>query len=191
MAVLPSGTYGQVNYILGGTGMPTGAQLTHGFLVAIAGDMAEAVTQLGLAFNTNMLPQLPTTVTWEQMLVKFGPNDTGPASLTAGGGAGTGNSGQVQPNMAILIRKNTSLGGRRGRGRLYWPCAEGEVDGGGAVLGAKITDLQDAVDSWLSDLTASGWTMQLLHDANPPLPSTVTSLAVQATAATQRRRLRR
>lgn len=121
---------------------------------------------------------------------------TGPGNSVSAGTAGAGNT--LPQNCAILTRKQTARGGRRGRGRCYIPCAtfqEGDVDNTGTILPAVVTNLQGRINAFLSLMGVSGYDVQLLHGEGlggtpPPPPDPVLSWIVQSRIATQRRRLR-
>lgn len=106
-------------------------------------------------------------------------------------------SGSTPPaNVAILVRKNTIRGGRRGRGRMYlpWSVATTSVDEAGGVLTAAVSALQSKMNSFFSALNANQVPMVLLHNegvSTPGAPNVVTSLVVDSRVATQRRRLGR
>lgn len=99
-------------------------------------------------------------------------------------------------NVALLVQKLTSDGGRSGRGRFYWPwlLADSVVNELGFIDGGVVTSLQTAFDSALDTLstepTAPG--MWILHQVGSGLSaSAVTSLVVDNQIGTQRRRLAR
>lgn len=117
---------------------------------------------------------------------------------------GTNAAPPMPQNCAILVRKNTGLGGRRNRGRVYIPSSSDEsvVSATGTITAAQVTAMQSAVDSWLTNLETSTGAgdpavpMVILHRATvleptPPAPTPVISLTVDPVIATQRRRLRR
>lgn len=94
-------------------------------------------------------------------------------------------------NCAVLVRKQTGLGGRSGRGRMFIPpfaLNEGNVTANGMLDPDFRSDTQTAVDAWMGELNPV-----LLHDsATPgsPAPTPITSFVVDPRIATQRRRLR-
>lgn len=96
------------------------------------------------------------------------------------------------PNTALLVRKNTAGGGRRNRGRMFMPPAWiGEEDIGplGNIDASDLSDFQTLMGGFMTDIGAAGLVPVLLH-SDGGTPTVVTSLAVQSTVATQRRRLR-
>lgn len=107
-------------------------------------------------------------------------------------------------NSAVLIKKNTGLGGRRNRGRMFVPGLAGEasVSNLGVVVESTRLIWQGVADAFLAALEATNGgivpsqPMQVLHTPDPitgvaPAPTPVSSLTVASTIATQRRRLRR
>lgn len=95
-------------------------------------------------------------------------------------------------NVAVLVRKSTTLGGRRGRGRMYLPpfgIGEAGVAANGVYISPTRENLQANIDAWFDGLAPV-----LLHDSEPtpvPDPTPITAFTVDMTVATQRRRLRR
>lgn len=113
----------------------------------------------------------------------------GTATPVAGTQAGTA----LPQNCAVLFRKLTAVGGRRGRGRGFIPgIPEGNVTPNGSLTTAYRTTAIAAVQQVLTDLvaTAEVTSLQLFHDTAPFQPTLITSLEVQPVIATQRRRLR-
>lgn len=118
---------------------------------------------------------------------------------------GTNGSAPLPQNCAVLVRKQSALGGREGRGRMFVPgVPEVGVDATGALTAAVITEWQSAWDGFMAELalpdvagppTQKATSMVILHTepqlGGAPAPTPVTSLAVQTRIATQRRRLRR
>jgi hypothetical protein len=102
----------------------------------------------------------------------------------------------LPPNCALLCKKSTSLGGRKGRGRFYvpWLLATADVDEGGFIAPAKVLDCQTNASQFLSGLADANCPMVLLHGALTGVagpPSQVLSLTADRQVATQRRRLGR
>lgn len=126
--------------------------------------------------------------------LKEGPNDTGPtfestASPTLGVVTETG----ATINTSVLVRKVTSLGGKKGRGRAY---TVGQAYQGVYGMSGELDDghLATLDTAWLSIL--GGWQAVtgvvgpvLLH-SDATTPTAITSLQPVKRLATQRRRLR-
>lgn len=111
---------------------------------------------------------------------------------------GTNNIDNPPPNVALLVRKITSIRGRRAQGRLfvYGMLLEGDVDERGRFGAANLAAVQDRFSDFLSTIvTANSAPMVILQNSegiSPPIdpPPEVTSLDVQELVASQRRRLR-
>lgn len=130
------------------------------------------------------------SVTASSVKVKLGPGDTGPAAQRGMIKIGTlGTAGS--PAVAVLVQKNTLLGGRKGRGRMFLPgTAEADCDPSGVLAAANRTQIQTAWNSFLDKMDVEGLPLVLLHSDQTP-PSVLESFTVSSTVATQRRRVRR
>lgn len=103
----------------------------------------------------------------------------------------------ASPQVACLVKKNTALGGRRNRGRMFipWP-AEGDIGNNGRLTPAALTAL-DGVATNLANLDAGGSSggnfssLVVLHDSGPFPPTAITGFSASPVVATQRRRLDR
>lgn len=192
--IIPDG-FGQVNFLFGGIAAPTGAQCTLGFHVDPAsGDAFAAATGFDAMWASRILPQQSSEILFLGCLVKFGPVDTGPSAQVSRSTAGSLTGNGSQPNVAYLVRKSSDLGGRSGRGRMYIPGVnEGDVNSSGALTSTRRTALQTAVEAFMADAATAGNPLYLLHGNSLGIhvPSILTGLSVDATVATQRRRLRR
>lgn len=106
--------------------------------------------------------------------------------------SGTGAASVLPNNCAVLVAKITAAGGRRNRGRLFFPSpAESSVSENGTLTTGSRNLWQGAVDDWIADEQTIGWgTPALLHQSGPASPTTVTNLIVRPRIATQRRRMR-
>lgn len=96
-------------------------------------------------------------------------------------------------NSAILVKKGTGRGGRRNRGRFFFPpmfLSEANVNPAGVLTGPGVGTLQQRLNTMLSDLAASERGMVILHNDINVEPTTVTSLLLDLKLATQRRRMR-
>ncbi len=103
---------------------------------------------------------------------------------------GTGTDPVPPNNCALLVRKQSTLGGRQGRGRFYVPLTstnENLVDARGMINTAHVAALQGAWDN-LYD----GMDPVLLHDSTSPAqnPTPITKFVVDRQIATQRKRMR-
>lgn len=192
--IIPAG-YAQANFIYSGASAPNGAQWTLGLDVD-PGETPESVSSdLEIAYNAGGLSNvLNSTWTLSGILVKFGPNATGPSHLRGLNIPGLVSEACCPPNVTALIRKHTAMGGRAGRGRIYWPgIGESRVDGAGNLLASYITALTTEFNDFLELLSVGGHPAVLLHGAGSPIsePLLLLEATVDSKAATQRRRLRR
>lgn len=191
---IPAG-YGQVNLVFTGANAPTGMECTFGINVGTySADPTSAAVDIGDALGASNLDSLTCDdVNLTTIMVKYGPDATGPSGFFAFSGEGTlGN--QLAPNTAVLVQKITALGGRAGRGRLYWPAATEAGTGSDGVLTAgSVAVLQTAFSAFFTALQSTDLEPVLLHGEGSPivLPTPLTAFTVQSRVATQRRRLRR
>jgi hypothetical protein len=193
--IIPSG-YAQVNLRFTGADIPTGAEMTFGVNNTVTGWSPEAgINEVGNAIGASDLPDAwNTACTLSSILWKSGPNATGPSAEVSTSYVGTVTGDSDPPQTAMLIRKNTALGGRAGRGRMYQPgVPEAFVNGAGELTGTTATIITALYADFLTILGGSDIPMVLLHAEGSPIttPTTVTSLEVDARCATQRRRNRR
>lgn len=193
--IIPSG-YGQVNIKFSGTALPTGAEVTHGFKLDGSGvtptDMANSYIAAIDAGDWKLNWHSGCTVT--SVLVKFGPNDTGPSAEVPCSILGLYTANGCSPNVTFLIHKNTVLGGHAGKGRMFWPGApDGEYDNAGVISPATVVAAQSDLDELFTDMDSVVDGLYLLHADGSPIttPTKVTGWSLDGTVATQRRRLRR
>lgn len=189
---IPEG-YGQINLIMSGDSAPTGAQCTFGFQIAGVGLSPEqAADAWGDAWQNNIMPNLSSSLSFDAVLAKFGPNETGPFFLQSRTATGGGAAAGEAPMVAILAQKQTGFGGRAGRGRIFIPgIPAASVDTDGAVAGAVITALNDDLADLLLAVSVADVPAALLHNDPGLEPYEITALTVASQAATQRRRNRR
>lgn len=187
--------YAQANLRFTGPGMPLGGEVTLGLNIELfVGDPQDLAEQVFDSFGPVATgTSISSSVSLTSCYVKYGPNATGPSAVDSGSFTGTGGSG-TSPNVSYLIRKNTSFGGRTGRGRMYWP---GVVESGpgsdGVIDSAVVSNLQGNINSAYTTLVSIGAIPHLLHSAGSPIsaPLPITSFTVDGKVATQRDRLRR
>lgn len=95
-------------------------------------------------------------------------------------------------NTSYLINKNATAGGRRNRGRMFWPPAtlnETFVNQAGTLEGGSQAAEQGRWDLMVDAFEGGEMTPVILHSA-AGLPTPIVSFSVGSTVATQRRRLR-
>lgn len=189
--MIPAG-FAQVNLQFTGSGVPTGAEMTFGVkanTVTNATDIAELAGDACVTANIRSL--YTSGMTLSNVHAKIGPNVSGPSGDSVETQTGTAGGDTSPPNVALLIKKSTAVGGRKGSGRMFLPCiAENRTDAGGGITSTLLTAAQTVFDDLRSELIALDIDMVLLHN-DATTPNDVTALTVQALAATQRRRLRR
>lgn len=188
--IIPVG-YGQISWEMGGPQLPTGGTVTLGFENAGSLSAQEAADNAIVTWVARIRPIISDDVIGCVARVKLGPDSTGPQATSASalGGQNTGEG--ILPSVSILVQKVTALGGRRNRGRMYWPgLNEDEVDSSGNINGTAATAWSGAMGSVFADLVADGMPPVVLHsDSGAPTPCT--TFNVLTIAATQRQRLRR
>jgi hypothetical protein len=99
----------------------------------------------------------------------------------------------------MLVRKNTALGGRKNRGRVYVPAGvlpEVGSNQAGFIDVADVAAWQGRWDDWFDAIVAADYNPYLYHQYDPDLgelpevPTAITAFAVQPQIATQRLRMR-
>lgn len=188
--------YAQINLKFTGDAAPTGAEVTFGADVSgTAGDPSSIAAAVSVAYQDAGLDGISVgALTLSTILVKFGPNDEGPFANFPVGIDGTAANPSTLVNGALLIHKVTDLGGRHGRGRMFWPgIPDNQVDADGTVHSGYLTSVGEWLEDFRGKLIADLIIPVLLH-ADPEYPHPpfeVVALQPQPKMATQRRRLRR
>lgn len=190
---LHSSNYVRITVFWGGGSIPHGAACVQ-CVEDLAGDpLADINTAFQSAFEP-VVEQLTTVTNAASVLVKRGPDETGPSALFSWGHGGLEGSAAVPPNTSVLVSKQTAVGGRRGRGRMFLPgIREDRVDVTGLLDPTNVGNINNALDSFMSDMTTAGYPLMLEHgdDPSPLAPTELVAMECQSTVATQRRRLRR
>jgi hypothetical protein len=188
-----------------GASVPHGAAITWGVGGAGVFGTPTAVAQKIIDLWVANMPTLFSgSLTLSLCHVKFGPMDDGASGDASSAAAGTATGTGSTPNTAMLVRKNTATGGKRGSGRLFHPgVPEESIDSSGNLISAYRTSAQTKWQTFLAALETAGIPMVLLHtfgtytNAKGEIvtvpsraPSAVTSLTVETVVGTQRQRLR-
>lgn len=195
----------------------TGPQAPRGAAVIMGGrNIADlSASDLAIQFRQTVVahlkPQLNLSINYAGVRIKLGPNEDGPiADDAVGAGPGPIGTNPTTPVLAALVTKNTASGGRRGKGRAFFPgmVGEADVDASGVVTAARVTSLQTSFNAWWQDLTDDAIPPYLLHDHSydwvieggqpkrvpnddpVPAPTLIESFSVASVVATQRRRQR-
>jgi hypothetical protein len=178
-----------------------------------AGDAEEAVTTIGIANGTVpggannsasfvrdawlasfAVAGQSSSYTFVGVTAYVGQDGGPPVVVEAlSGRVGTNATGPIPINCATLVRKQTALGGRTNRGRMFVPpydWDEASIDGAGNINPGSVA----VVQAKYSAFKAAIGTAVLLHDSSSPgdhVPTVISALVLDSKIATQRRRLRR
>jgi len=176
------------------------AAFTHSF----TGSLRSAVCTLGLHYTgSNFLTDAPDVpAAWRANIIPLMTTITFFALCTLRDASGTvftetetlGGSHSTSPaptNIAWLVRKESALGGRKNRGRMYLPgMGEVDVDGVGNISSTSQTAVQAGLDALVNDLATANFDPVILHNS-VLTPTAVTFLTVEPLAGTQRQRMRK
>jgi hypothetical protein len=200
---------GLVSLSLERSDMSRAAQVTFALNVAGVPDASvaqDAVDDFRENFLTYWAPFIDDEVTIQEAQIRLGDGSTTPfeAVSTVTSNAGGVSQVSLPPNVALLVKKTTGVGGRKNRGRTYIPflLPESVVSENGTIAGATVTALNVQAAAFLSQLSADGNPMCISHKVfNVPLAPhfvtaihtgpLVTTYKVEPMIATQRRRLGR
>lgn len=98
----------------------------------------------------------------------------------------------MPPNVAVLISKNSGLGGRDNRGRMYWPPMafnETVISNAGVISTAELNAEQTKWTNLFTAMLAGDYPMVIFHSDGSP-STLVSGVVLSNIVATQRRRLR-
>lgn len=187
--------FGQVNFIFAGAGFPTGAQCTLGF-EHTGSDLnaVEAADAFADAWELGPMQKQVNDLTFVGTHVKYGPNATGQEGDATKNITGISSGDDAAPNIALLVKKVTGVGGRANRGRMFIPgLEESAVDTGGVIDASELPLWQDKLEDFYDNIIGFGCTPVVLHAelVGDQVPTPIEQFVVDGTAATQRRRLRR
>jgi hypothetical protein len=191
--IIPVG-YSQVNMRFTGLNLPTGGEVVFGVQNLANVSPQDVATLVAGAYGTATLEGLfSSDAALTSVLVKNGPNSTGPFSEITANAPGTDGADPNPPQLALLVKKTTTQGGRTGVGRSYWPnVPANKVLDSGLLDGAYLLDAENRFSNFLSILDQANVPMVLLHgDVAAGNPLNVIAYTPQARCATQRRRNRR
>lgn len=112
---------------------------------------------------------------------------------------GRASSNLLTQNTAWLVKKLTAEGGRRNKGRQFWPgVPDVSVNDVGVLNANEVTDWNTALATYRTGALASDRIARLVlfhtlppASTNPLAPTTITALIMDGMVATQRQRLRR
>lgn len=169
----------------------------------LAADVISAVEDVEAAWKgvfANTGAQLLTAYTYRGVTATGNASDAGIFPIEVPRNvAGTGSGNPPPQNVTVLVKKRTSLGGRRHRGRLNAPpfnLDEGSVAANGDLSTSYQSGQQTGYDAWFTAVDATPSSIVILHRQEtggpvPPGPTAIIGFTVQTKVATQRRRLRR
>jgi hypothetical protein len=189
--------FGYAHVLLGFTGpaVPRGAAMTFGVFNELDLSPSDISLAVDTEFNAELRPRFLNTVTLSAIRVKLGPNVSGALHTRAVSRTGAIAVGAASPQVAKLVRKTSAEGGRWSQGRMYWPgVGETTIDQAGIIDPATLSADQTALTAFRLDLAAAGLPLQIFHattSSSDRVPTPVNGLILDATVATQRRRLRR
>lgn len=123
--------------------------------------------------------------------LKIGPEASGPTYLIGEGYAGGRTGAPAAPNVALLVSKTILNKSGRFWGRAFLPAPlETEVADRGLLTSGAFLNYSAALGTFQGALEVLGFAPQVFHE-NSSDPDPVSTLLVQSTVATQRRRMRR
>jgi hypothetical protein len=123
-----------------------------------------------------------TTMVFEKLNGTFGP-----VTKTSSAPEGGGDTGQVSPQVAALVKLFTDTAGRRARGRIFLPFVAEASQENGILNGTVHDNMQSAWLAYIAALTADGVALSVNSRVDAQLRP-VTATMVETSLATQRRR---
>lgn len=189
---IPSG-FAQAIFNWAVTGNPRPALTTMG-VALLSTPVAADATRLGTMWMTRNAPNIanPTTLVSVKLLIGDPPN---PHIVVEGavGVAGSSSAAMASLDDSFLLKKQTGVGGRRNRGRMYQlGVAEGAVDAAGTILSSAVTDWNADLTAFLVDILGDAVfeSLVILHN-DVGAPTVVNSIIADGRIANQRRRIGR
>jgi lipoprotein-anchoring transpeptidase ErfK/SrfK len=165
----------------------------------------DAVDDFSNNFLANMGGPLDAEVQMLPASIRLGDGSTTPFEATTTNSVATGGTAytSASPQVAVLVKKNTGLGGKQNRGRTYmpWWVSTAYIAENGNLDSTAVANLQTDADTFLTQLTTDTIPMCIAHrvftisGGKPVLTAyhtgpLVTSFKVESVVATQRRRVR-
>lgn len=192
---IPSG-YGLFAFHTLTEGDPEEMIWTWGVNVGSSASVPDLPERAATAWEDHLAAQTSTVVQLTRVTLKVGPVSTGPTYEFLSGAVGTNGGSLPPPNCAVLVKKLTAVGGRKGRGRMYLPgisSVSGSLDSGGNFGSVAAGDVQSAIEDMAADIEDTDppgpADMVLLH-SDATTPTSIVSYLCEQRLATQRRRLR-
>lgn len=152
-------------------------------------DPAIAAGEIAVAWVAELKPITHNSFRLDNVTVKSFAS-VGIATETEAIGNRTGDL--APPNVSPLIRKLSSLRGRKNQGRMYLPglLLDGDIFDDGTLSSGALTSIDGAATNFFNALDALGHQMVILHPSLDDAPTVVTGVQCEPLVATQRRRLR-
>lgn len=174
------------------------ATVTFGVDVSgVGGDYVTAADAITAEWDSDIASEMDFNTVTGPCVLSVG-QDGGPPLAVSGSTTSAGGSVHTSPppQVALIIKKLSGTGGRRGRGRFFvpWLLATADVNEGGFIDPSRVTTFTTAFGVFLAGLAASGPPMVLLHSDGISAagdPSPITALVADNLVGTQRRRLGR
>lgn len=188
---VPDGTL-FLDFMWSGTAIPNGALNRFGLSKAgYAGDFAALVADV----RTNWIESLqPWTSSAANLTIRVSEGAGGGLTPRADSASvsGTVAGDALPPNVCYLVHKRTDVGGRHGKGRLFYPGVPETVSGTGGVLtSTAVAGVPAAFSLFLQKCTADSIQLRITAATNSWTSYPITALDCSQKFSTQRRRLRR
>lgn len=193
--------------------MARAAQVDFAFSTAVVTSPANAliiVNKFQTIFNAEFQATFDTQVSIQPPSVRMGDGTVVPTEATATGAAVNGLDANtfVPPNVAVLVKKLTPFGGKRNRGRVYFPffVATSDVSENGTIAPAAVAFIQGTMAAFLAGMASAVIppatpmviaNKTINHAVTPPAVTAITTgpqvtgMLTESLVATQRRRLGR
>lgn len=194
MSIIPPG-FAEISIPL------TNAALTRPAYVVFGVELGGASTnptviagQVQAAFHTTLGAGIDNQVSIGPTRCAVGQDGGDPIiGWTNGSLQGGANIDSLPPANAVVYRKGTAVGGRRGRGFMYipWQITRASVSEGGVIEASAVTSRTTAANNFLNALTTATYPMVLLHSPGisaTPDPTPVTSMVCTPIISHQVRR---
>jgi len=180
------------------TGDPNNYVTTFGAQIGVAPFTQQNAVALGNRIGTELDDLLITTERIVGLNVRVGTDGAPLVRQVPLDVPGISTAQRLPQNCAVIVNKLSELGGRRNRGRMFWPSiGETSVDDTGNITIGSRDTFQARFDALLSALRGEGAlppntsNMVILHSSGVAAPTVVSGLRVERLIGTQRRRLRR
>lgn len=203
--------YGQATCVFTGVNLPHNGAIVFGFKNIGSQSASACATDVFNCMGGVVDNMCSSDVQLDHVDVKLGPNDTGGQGTSSGTPVvGAVGNATMAPGTAVLVEKSCLEGGRRARGRMYWPGVyEGWVGDQGLLESGIVAQVNGFMLTLRAALTTVDVPMYILHSpsytwviqngqprrvydspAGLPEPYFVTDLTCDPRVATQRRRNR-